>query len=184
MSSDNKMQRHLTTLLKDRNFVPCLSSNNSEVFFIDDSKAHKKCIIFDSVVNEGEFVKIINPNKKIIFLLALDGCFFGEGKSPKRCDCIFFDDATFCFAELKLEALSNYEDTITKNREEAVRQLRTTIEFFNSRLKNDYLDFLKEAYVCTPPHYPQKNTALSETAIIFSDEFGVTFFEANEKTFQ
>ena len=60
MSIDNKMQSHLTTLLKDRNIVPCLSSNNLEVFYIDDSKVSKKCIIVESVINEDEFIKIIN----------------------------------------------------------------------------------------------------------------------------
>ena len=182
MNVKNAMEQHLKTVLKDRNIKPCLSLKDSSIFYIDDSTEQKKCIILDEVENASEFLKIINPNKKTLFLLAVDGCFFGDGKPPKRCDCIFFDDIIFCFAELKFKSFTEHLDNIENNRKDAITQLLLTIDFFDKRLNNNYLNFNKEAYVCTPVHYPNKNTALDAFAIQFSD-LGITLIESNEKTF-
>lgn len=38
-----------------------------------------------------------------------------------------------------------------------------------------------EAYICTPPTYPNKNTAISDMAVEFLDNYGVKLFEKNEK---
>ena len=182
MSSVNDVQNHIKSAFeKDRHISPCLTSTIAEVFYVDDST--KQCVLFERVDNEKNLLKILNPNRKEITLFAIDGCFIGKSMPPEHCDCIFFDDATFCFAELKFESITIKELTIETNRVKAVNQLRSTFKIFDTAFNRDFLGLKLEAYVCTPDHYPSKGSTLDRFVIEFLEDFGMLLFERNEKTF-
>ena len=126
-------------------------------------------------------VCVQNVLKKPIALLAIDGCFM-KGKSS-RCDCAFFDEDCFCFAELKFDSTTKSELQIAENRTKAVDQLRTTIQLFINALDNNFIGYRCEAYVCTPEHYPNKGTALDAFILEFLEDYGVDLYEKNEKIF-
>ncbi len=184
MSSVNDIQNHIKANFKGRHINPCLTSTVSEIFFVDDSIEKGKCILLETVESERNLLKFINSNKKNIILLAVDGCFIGRGdKSPEHCDCIFFDDSTFCFAELKFESTTAKELSIKNNRLKAVNQLRSTFKVFDTAFAGNFLGLRLESYVCTPEHYPSKDSALNAFVIEFLEDFGMLLIESNEKTF-
>ena len=100
-----------------------------------------------------------------------------------RVYCVFFDDTTFCFAEMKFESESISDLTIQNNRTKAVRQLRSTFGIFQKAFDDNFLGLTLEAYVCTPEHYPKKGSAIESHRVDFLEDLGVRLFETNEKTF-
>ena len=155
MITENAMFKHNKTVFHGRNVLPCLLPTELDVFYIDDSKEQRKCILLEHVENERNLFKITNPTHKTIVLFAIDGCFIGRSKPPEHCDCIFFNDTTFCFAEMKFESESTSDLTIQNNRTKAVRQLRSTFGIFQKAFDDNFLGLTLEAYVCTPEHYRQ-----------------------------
>lgn len=183
MSHVKDMQNHIKSAFKGRHVNTCLSITLSEIFHLHDSKEQGKCILLESAESEENLFKIINTAKKEITLFAIDGCFFKRSNPQERCDSIFFDDSTFCFAELKFDSISENELRIENNRTKAVNQIRSTFKYFNIAFNENFLGFQLEAYVCTPEHYPRKDTALSAFTLEFLEDFGINLFETNEKTF-
>jgi hypothetical protein len=188
-----KILSQLNDIFKERAVKPieCISFANEVSFYIEDNKESGKCIVIKQISlgteEEQKYFKISNENNKVIAVWAIDGCFFSIGKPPKHCDCIFFDDTAFCFAEFKLNATSLLPKAVTENREKAILQLKSMIELIRNRFSaNEYtfLGYNLEAYICTPITYPNKNNSLSDYAVEFLEEFGVKLFEQNYKVFR
>ncbi|MFM6182281.1 MAG: hypothetical protein ACKPA8_12395 [Dolichospermum sp.] len=104
------------------------------------------------------------------------------GFGDSHCDFIFFDENDFCFVEFKLNATSEEERAILKNREKAIKQLTNTISWFNLKLNRNYGGLNLEAYVCTPEFYPRFNSSWIAFAKDFLEEYGFELFEINNKT--
>ncbi len=101
------------------------------------------------------------------------------GKS--RCDFIIFDNYDFCFVEMKLNADSEGERAIRKNRKKAAEQLGNTITFLDEKLAQNYEGLKREAYIATPPFYPRKNASWQAIELDFMEKKGIYLFETNEK---
>ncbi len=183
MSSVNNMLRQIKTIFKGRNVKPCLQPTELDFFYINDSEIRGKCILLETVEDETNLFKVINPSQKTIVLFAVDGCFIGKGKPPKHCDCIFFDDRAFCFAEMKFNSTTTSDLRMQDNRTEAISQLQSTINIFRTAFDNNFLGFELEAYVCTPDYYPKEDSSIKSQRIDFLENFGVKLFEKNERTF-
>ena len=127
--------------------------------------------------------KLFNiSNAKIVGFIPIDGKKGLLGFGNSHCDFIFFDENDFCFVEFKLNATSEEERAIGKNREKAIGQLTNTISFFNLKLNRNYADLKLEAYVCTPEfYYPKFNSSWIKLATGFLEEYGFKLFEINNK---
>jgi hypothetical protein len=191
-----KIIDRLDHLLKGRQTIPssCLTDNSDVDVYIEDSKVHKKCVFAiapEPAYADQNCFKITNQNNKTVFLWAIDGCFVADGKPlsvsfPMKCDCMFGCENYLGFVEFKLDAnpLANPK-TIAENRETAVEQIEHTIGFLKDALNISGLfkvqGYVIEAFICTPVHYPSKNTAIADLALAFLEDYGVPLFEANHK---
>jgi hypothetical protein len=188
----NELVQFFDSVFKGRAIKPsqCISSDSRGYFLVEDNRLQNQCVIIDP---EGLYKEDIdqfyfgihNPNLQSISLWAIDGCFMGP-QPGKRCDCILFTKSVFCFIEFKVNVQSSAPQSILEHRNRACLQLRATIEFLFSSLssQNIPLNSTKyEAYVCSPPRFPDKDTSMTAERIHFLEKYGVMLFEANEKTF-
>ena len=188
MKSENIILQ-INEVFKGRTIKPtdCITTEKGKLFYIDDNKVIGKCIVLKgftySPIEEQKYFKIINENEKIVSVWAVDGCFLSSGQK-ERCDCIFFDDNDFCFVEFKFNATSLHPDSVKYNRKKAISQLKSTFEMIQTKFSEfsyTFMGFNLEAYVCTPDNYPHKNTAISDYAVEFLEEYGIKLYEKNEK---
>jgi len=106
------------------NFDDCLEAISAKHFFIQDGENNQPAFIKQ---NDGQF-EVINKTTKDINFLKVDDCLDFE-VDTKKCDCIVFNEETFCFIELK--TLQSEKTTIkTKRRKKAEEQLKVTINKF------------------------------------------------------
>lgn len=181
----------LDDAFRDRARKPseCISFENDEVFYIEDNEKIGRCVIVkgnEDIIDTTRLFKVFNHRNEKIALWAVDGCFFQKGRGPEHCDCIFFNNIDFCFAEFKFNSTTTNLQTIKDNREKAINQLRSIILMIDERfaiLNYNYLGYNIEAYLCTPETYPSKNTAISDFAVEFIENYGVSLFEINIKSF-
>jgi hypothetical protein len=169
-----------------QNFFIIEYEKTKQCFIIIDIKKDTNTCTFNININEisiiieeFDYTKIFEiRNATKIGFIPVDGKqgFLG-GQS--HCDFIVFDVNDFCFVELKLNATS--ERKIKKNREKAIEQLVSTINFFNKKLDKNYLDLNLEAYVCTPEFYPRDDATWKSLAIEFLENYGIELFESNHK---
>lgn len=188
----------LKNVLPDRKqaLQKCIVMERNVALFIEDSKAEGKSIfVSDELTEEYQInrcFKLDNPKSNEILLWAIDGCFVGSGQKlsktyPKKCDCIFGYKNFIAFVEFKLDAnpLANPK-TVKENRETAIKQIEDTIYFLKDALNITDTFFAIEgytieAYLCTPPTYPNKNTALTDLALEFLEKHHIDIFEKNDK---
>lgn len=136
----------------------------------------------DIVESDFDNTKLFNiVDARTVAFIPIDGKngLLGFGKS--YCDFVFFDDNEFCFVEFKLNATSQEDRAVRKNRKKAIDQLKSTINLFDRKLDNNYNELKLEAYVCTPENYPRGDKGWTDLAIAFYDEVGIPLFEHNEK---
>jgi len=181
----------INSVFKGRVVAPsaCITENASNYFLVEDSKVTKTCVFVNHIglsdieIEQGYF-SVYNSNLRDIHLWAIDGCFMSS-KVGSRCDCVLFTDTEFCFVEFKLKATSNHPKTILDNREGAAKQLQATIELIRGAVAGQVLfeGLQYEAFLCSPPHYPSKDTSLSDQRIEFLETYGVMLFEEREKHF-
>jgi hypothetical protein len=117
-------------------------------------------------------------------VVPIDGRYGLLGFGKSYCDFVFFDETSFCFVETKLEASSLSESAVKKNRIKALKQLEDTINFFDTKLENNYVNLVLEAYVSTPPIYPRNNLNWLAMAEDFLENIGVEVYETNIKSIQ
>ena len=149
---------------------------------LDDNTFTIKLNGFDTDKNGFDITKLFNiSNAKMVGFIPIDGkkglLRFGNS----HCDFIFFDENDFCFVEFKLNATSEEERAISKNREKAIGQLKNTISLFDFKLNRNYAGLNLEAYVCTPEFYPRFNSSWIALAGNFLEEYGFEPFEINNK---
>jgi hypothetical protein len=196
---DSFMKNFLHTLsrhLPDRRkaFINSVSTNQGRLFYLDDSEIYAKTVFADDNVSEeykiNKCYKIDNRALKEITLWSIDGSFVPTGRPlsmvySKKCDCAFGFENFVGFVEFKVNAdPSAHPLTIQKNRETACEQIRQTIFFIKDALGLVDLKiegYTFEAYICTPPTYPKKNTAIADLAIEFLETHKIGLFEASEK---
>jgi len=165
----------------------CIRFENDKVFYIDDNEQIGYCVVVnenEETIDTSRLFKVINPNSERIALWAVDGCFFQKGRGPEHCDCIFFNNKDFCFAEFKFNSTTTNLETIKDNREKAISQLRNMIFMIDDqfgKFNYNYLGYNIEAYLCTPETYPSKNTAISDFAVEFIEKYGISLYEENVK---
>jgi hypothetical protein len=138
----------------------------------------------ETIVEEFDGNKLFNvSNATRVGFIAIDGNQGLLGFGDSHCDFVFFDETDFCFVEFKLNAESEEERAIRKNRKKAIRQLKNTIDLFDNQLDRNYGGLNLEAYVCTPEFYPRFDSSWQALAIEFTEEYyGIELFERNDKT--
>jgi hypothetical protein len=167
----------------------CISSKSDNNFLVEDDNTIKRCVftspagLSDDEIAQRYF-RVLNPSSREIHLWAIDGCFMPPD-GPVRCDCALFSVDEFCFVEFKTNATSSLASTIRENRRKACEQLENTIQLIKKAVAVEPLFSLVnfEAYLCSPPHYPSKDTSLFSKRIEFLETYGVLLFEKSEKQF-
>ena len=138
----------------------------------------------DIVESDFDNTKLFNIiDARTVAFIPIDGKNGLLGFGESNCDFVFFDDNEFCFVEFKLNATSQEDRAVRKNRKKAIDQLKNTISLFDRKLNNNYNDLKLEAYVCTPETYPRGDKGWADLAIAFYDEVGIALFEHNEKIY-
>lgn len=184
MSRDELMVAQLREVFTTTPVDKCLDHDDGERFYILEDDTLSKSIIEEYLILNDGFL-IINPNKKTVYLLAVDNCFleYLDEYEGKRCDCIVFDDHYFCFVELKLNVSEPRQ--VTKRLREARKQLGNVIEFFREtfdKASRDFFGFEMEAYVVMRQNvYPKSRASRVSVFVEFLDKYGVKLLEKDFK---
>jgi len=157
----------------------CLEILTDLEFSIYDSEMGR-CFI-QKEDDKIEHFTIKNPNQKEIGFLAIDKCIFMDSDKIKRCDCVVFDNKTFCFIEIK-----ETNQRKSENSRKAKEQLLTTIKEFKDKI--DFSDKRLEAYVVVGLDFKKISPASKSQDLLSTLKFerlGVTLFQdGNEKKFK
>ena len=157
----------------------CLEMLTDSEFSIYDSETGR-CFI-QSEDNGIVHFTVKNPNQKEIGFLAIDKCIFMDSDKIKRCDCVVFDNKTFCFIEIK-----ETNQRKSENSRKAKEQLLTTIRDFKDKI--DFSDKRLEAYVVVGLDFKRISPASKSQDLLSTLQFerlGVTLFHnGNEKKFK
>ncbi|MFM9949741.1 MAG: hypothetical protein ACKV1O_17525 [Saprospiraceae bacterium] len=188
--------KHLVSILdaafKGRAVAPskCISFCSDPYLLVQDNRETDICVfVIPGDLTQEEiaqnYFSVHNDHLKNVSLWAVDGCFMSPGVGS-RCDCILFTEEEFCFVEFKLEAQTIHPKSILEHRKKASNQLRSTIilvfgALTARRLSLGNIQF--EAYICSPPKFPSKDTSLPDERIEFLETYGVMLFEESEKHF-
>jgi hypothetical protein len=188
---------HLSNRLPERKqaLLNSISANTESVIYLEDDEVSGKTVFINEGVSEeyltNKCFKIDNVSSKEVVLWAIDGGFIRTGRPlssiyPRKCDCAFGFENFIGFVEFKVNAdPSAHWKTILANRESACEQIGQTIYYIRDAL--GLINFLKiegytfEAYICTPPTYPNKATAIDSLAIEFLETHKIGLFEVSEK---
>ncbi|HCC51014.1 MAG TPA: hypothetical protein DEQ30_02330 [Porphyromonadaceae bacterium] len=161
-------------------------NENSTSYLLKSINFENKTCNIEIRRSQGKDVETIPFDDSKVFTIYHSGeiCFIPiDGKGLLKtghCDFVFFNEQYFCFVEMKLNATSMNAQTIEDNRKKAVRQLKHTINYFNTQLSNNYAGLLLEAYIATPDTYPRKDTAFQSIEVQFLEEMGLGLFESRE----
>lgn len=170
------------TLSRKQSLIECLEVKTDPQLQIRDHDEDNKPCVFEAKVTEDENVfSIDNPTTKELCFIAVDQCLLFND-SPKRCDCILFDDQTFCFIELKLSVTSRRQGAARAK--EAREQLEHTIQYFLNNIDHILKGYLLEAYVVMHPTiYPKRSASRDIVFERFRNDLGIHLFEQNWKKF-
>jgi len=176
-----KDELFLTVLEKIDRVKESYRFSKQELFYIIEENTGTSAVA-EYEVDKKAFC-IINPHRKTIHFLPIDGKQGVLAYDDSYCDALIFDNTIASFLEFKLNATSTEERAIRKNRKKAISQLKNTIAFFDQKLNNDYKGLALEAIVVTPETYPRADTSWSDMSIEFLEETGISLFEKTEKEY-
>lgn len=180
----NRMKQHIETVFPlAKN---CFETTESQICGIaeevnKETNQKGKCYLIEN--SEEGILKISNLSRKVIFLLAIDGCIFSS-IDEKRCDCALFNDEVFYFIEIKDSTKASQR---SNSRKEAVLQLKATLREFLNRLdfKHYQQNQLLNALICFrfQKRYPAQVTTSKQNEVDFWDNFYAKLYEGNEVEF-
>jgi hypothetical protein len=163
----------------------CLEIVTEKEFEVYDCpEEDKSCTKGRCYIRIGGQFKVFNRKEKGIGFLAVDKCIFFDDDKFKKCDCIVFDEKTFCFIEIK-EFNSNKK--VGKKRRtkrvESLNQVKSTIEKFRDKFKTDKT---LEAYICikkSTEGIPATQASSSDRKLEFEEELRTKLFDGCQKEF-
>jgi hypothetical protein len=148
MRKNEMMRQQIAAVFPEKKLADCFSTESQPEFCLLEDKptsAVRLLLPGDPALAARKHLKVFNPNRKEITLLAIDGCMMSPNE-PARCDALMFDDRLLSFMELKLDMTS------IRNRASAMKmaigQLEATIKLFDHRMVQhgkDWSGFEKEA---------------------------------------
>ncbi len=179
--ADNLKKNFLTVMAGELS-ESCFEKTSNDETFIDDLGINQKCGFTTSSTNT---FKILNPAKKDLYLLSVDGCWF-DSSDKSRCDGIVFDDKELCFFELKLNSTSTKNKRRKENFKKAISQLETTINYTKKSFldKKVMIKHKMEAFICMRMNsYPSNKAYLTNKRVEFLIKNKLPLFHENKKTF-
>ena len=163
--------------------------DNSTSYLLKNIDLDKNTCIIEVRKGQGkENVSMMFDKSKVFSIYNSDEISFipidGKGLLKEdNCDFVFYNEKNFCFVELKLNATSLQEQTITGNREKAIKQLNNTINYFNEKLNQNYCGLELEAFIATPDIYPRENAVSRSLRERFLIKTSIPLFENREKKY-
>lgn len=134
-------------------------------YYADPPGENWVCRVADESFDQERHFTIRNPDNRPVHLAAIDKCLIGRGPStPKRCDCVFFEDRDVCFVEFKIRS-ENKELADDRNQEtrliQAGEQLLTSIlQFEQDGIITAHHRVRAYAFVGYGPLFPAPTTTL------------------------
>lgn len=192
MSIEQQFLKDLAAVFPDRPIEECHDIDDRDRFHIrENSQGRSDIVPTNNDESLPSFIIINSQAPKPIHFLALDKCFFSDSDSDagKRSDCMVFNNQTLCFAELKLNVTSDNQNTRCDRAEEAMKQLGATIDFFQTKFKENSQDFMNlgftyEAYIVfRSEKYPRDTSSRKNRKVKFAQQYGVKLEEKNIKEF-
>jgi len=151
----------------------------NQFYIIDEDET---VILQDACIDINLCFSVINSLLATIYFIPVDGNGI-IGKTMECCEAVIFNDISFSFIELKLNATSEKPRALKTNRTKAVSQLENTIKFFDEKLDGNYQGLLLEAIVATPNFYPRANTSWQKFETKFLERNGIPLIETKEKIY-
>lgn len=163
----------------------CLEFLNHKEFEIYDCpEEDKSCTKGRCYIQENGQFKVINPLSKEIGFLAVDKCIFFDDDKFKKCDCIVYDETTFCFIEIKeFNTKKKIGKRRREKRESSLLQVEATIKQFRDKFN---VERNLEAYICVKQYtegIPKSKASTSDQKLKFEEELRTTLFDGCEKKF-
>lgn len=156
------------------------TSTKKQFFIID---VDETALLTDTCIDAKLCFSIINSSLDSIYFIPVDGDGI-IGKTMSCCEAVIFNDRYFSFLELKLNATSDKRRAIYLNRIEAVKQIESTLQFFNEKLNGNYEGLEREAIIATPDFYPRADNSWRDIAVEFADENdGIPLIETTQKVY-
>jgi hypothetical protein len=161
----------------------CLSTTNEVIFFVLEQKKGQNAEVASEVEDEDIAFKVLNPQKKTLYFLAIDGGLIpSHNYEGTRADFALFSQDKFCLVELKTDSTSS--SRVKKNIKKAYTQIKATLDY----LKQEGIDtsaYTLEAYIVLPNGLHQAMRAPSETEdrfVEFTEEYNGSLFEKKNET--
>lgn len=151
-------------------------------YIIEKINDDNTCQLIQDLKANYDFEKVFKlSNAKGIYFIPIDGKEGLLGYGNSWCDCVFFDENSFCFVEFKTDSTS--EKKINENTFKGLSQLGNTINFFDEKLNYYFQDLKMEAYLCTPSFYKtvRESAMWEDIRVEFLEEYEIELFETNEK---
>ena len=184
----NDLDYFIENYLDDKIYIAEYDENSTAYLLKSIDFETKICNIEIRKGQEKVVETIFFDDNKIFTIYNSDEIYFipldGKGLLKSNCcDFVFFNEQNFCFVEMKLNATSIDERTIDDNRKKAIKQLKNTIEHFDTQFSIDYAGLLLEAYIATPDFYPKVSALSSDIRVNFLEETRIELFEGREKKY-
>lgn len=184
MKRDSQLLDDFKNVFTEEKITACYANNASSQFDVVENRGIS-CI----VQNTAPSFKVKNPKQLVVHFIAVDQGLLSNSDNykGKRTDCVLFNEADFCFVELKLDATS-----IKHRRErtlDAIEQIGATLEHFVEVFNHQAKDFMSygfnyEAYIAFRTKvYPRDPASGKNRKIKFSKKYHVELFEQNWKEF-
>jgi hypothetical protein len=190
MSSQDRLTERLKTRISE--LSDFLQWTDEETVYIVEYKKDSTAHILTNINRNKAWIDINGSCKSIFFdedkvftirhsqpieilFIPIDGQ-HGLCKGD-ACDFVFCNDVAFCFVELKLNATSEQDSAIDRNRTKAVDQLQKTIAYFDSHTNSNYEGLKQEAYIATPDIYPRENAAFENIRVKFLETNRIQLYE-------
>lgn len=165
----------------------CFDEEGRDLFYVKDPLDGPCFIIRDDVSEKRsrKYFKVSNPSQKQINFIAIDKCLLTEGS---QCDFILFDSNKLLLVEMKMEMVTEREENADDVREEAIAQLKSTLDSLGECfvLKNVQFPLKSniKMLVSTPTGVPKTRAGILYLRERCFESTGVYFDDANQFEFR
>jgi len=158
----------------------CIEHTKDKYFEILDDN-NKKCFIVKDKIIKGNF-QVKNQNQNEISFIAIDKCLFTIDDMQKKCDFALCNNYEFSFVEIKEPSSVSGRKAL---RNDAVEQLKATIEYFFDKKIFETFKINIEAIICLvgKKSYPSLTSSKIKRVKEFQDLYSVNLIEGNFKIY-
>lgn len=141
-------------------------------FYIEDDILSKKTVVVQTP-NEDKFCKVLNNNNTEAVVLSIDNALIPHYQGGIA-DGAVFNINNFVFVEFKTNAQGNTDLAVNATYQKAMKQLKSTIDLFNTHLQKAKVNFTQivnvECNIIVPATFPRNTASEMTYALQFATE--------------